>query len=88
MTNGKKLEKKQNWEHFIKLRKIRDNTTIHAKQSSFEISIYDMAKIINRFQGGIAGLLIQLHDLFDEKIPAIIIRDSFAPEVYVIETGF
>ena len=88
MTGGLELDKsRQNWTHFKILRGIRDNVMIHAKDPSYERSAQEIAEAINMFRTGIAGLLIQLHDLFDEKIPSMIIYDSFAPDVEVVETG-
>ena len=89
MTGGRGLNKSlRNWPDFKRLRGIRDNVTVHAKESSYTKSVYEIAEAINMFRTGIAGLLIQLHDLFDEKIPSIIIRDYFAPELEITETGF
>ena len=88
MASGRKLDKsRENWTHFKLLRGIRDNVTVHPKDPSYTRSVYEIAAAINMFRTGIAGLLIQLHDLFDEKIPSMIIYDSFAPDVEVIETG-
>lgn len=88
MTSGLKLDKSgQNWTHFKILRGIRDNVAIHAKDPSYTRSVYQIAEAVNMFKTGIAGLLIQLHDLFEEKIPSMIIYDSFAPNVEIIETG-
>lgn len=89
MTGGKRLNKSlKNWPHYKLLRGIRDNVTVHAKESSYTRSVYEIAEAINMFKTGIAGLLIQLHDLFDEKIPSNIIRDYFAPDVEITETGY
>jgi len=88
MTGGPKLDKsRQNWTHFKILRGIRDDVMIHAKDSSYGRIAHEIAEAVNMFRTGIACLLIQLHDLFDEKIPSMIIYDSFAPDVGVVETG-
>jgi hypothetical protein len=88
MTGGPKFDKsRQNWTHFKILRGIRDDVMIHAKDPSYARSAHEIAEAINMFRTGIAGLLIQLHDLIDEKIPSMIIYDSFAPDVEVVETG-
>lgn len=88
MTSGKRLNKSlEIWPNFKRLRGIRDNITVHAKESSYTRSVYEIAEAIDMFKTGVAGLLIQLHDLFNEKIPSIIIRDYFSPDVEVIETG-
>jgi len=86
MTKGKKLDKGTiNWESYKKLRTIRDIEAIHPKSSGYIISLIELAEKINQFGIGIAGMLIQLHLLFEEKIPAIIIRASYSPEVVVIK---
>ncbi|MHA2403773.1 MAG: hypothetical protein ACXADH_12330, partial [Candidatus Kariarchaeaceae archaeon] len=88
MTGGKKLDKSiRNWMHFLDLRKIRDHVSIHPKSDGFGSSFSDLAEKINIFRTGIAGTLIQLHLLFHEKIPAIIIRAFYAPEVEVVEVN-
>jgi hypothetical protein len=88
MTNGRKLDKSfKNWSDFKRLRGLRDNVTVHAKQSSFTRTVYEIADGISIFRTGIAGSLIQLHELFDEKIPSLIVRGFFAPDIEVVETG-
>ena len=88
MASGRKLDKSiQNWMHFLELRKIRDHLSIHPKSVGFGSSFSDLAEKINIFRTGIAGFLIQLHMLFNEKIPAIIIRAFYAPKVEVVEVN-
>ena len=86
MAKGKKLDKSGvNWKDFRNLRSIRDNLAIHPKFSGHGISYSDLADKINSFRTGIAGLLIQLHILFDERIPGTIIRSAYSPNVEVIK---
>ena len=88
MAEGKKLDKSiRNWRDFKELRKIRDHVSIHPKPVSYGISFSDLAEKINMFRTGIAGILIQLHKLFKEPIPAKIIRSFFSPDVEVVKTG-
>ncbi|MBW2028402.1 MAG: hypothetical protein JRJ31_04930 [Deltaproteobacteria bacterium] len=88
MTGGKKLDKSApNWMHFQELRKVRDHLSIHPKSVGFDSSFWELAEKINNFRTGIAGFLIQLHVLFNERIPAIIIRAFYAPEVEVVEVN-
>ncbi len=85
ISGGKKLDKStQDWASFKLLRSIRDNEAIHPKNTAFAVSLNDFADIINKCRTGIAGLLIQLHLIFKDKIPAVIIRGRFAPDVEVI----
>ena len=82
MLNGTKLNKSGiEWAHYRQLRGIRDNVLIHSKQSGYSISFEDLAEAANKFRAGIAGLLVQLDLLFAEKVPSIIIRSSFLPDV-------
>lgn len=88
MAQGKKLDKGGiNWTHFKIIKSIRDDLAIHPKSSGYGISFYDLAEKINLFRTGIAGLLIQLHLLFNEKIPQIIIRAAYVPDVEVVVTN-
>lgn len=84
MTQGKRLDKSGiNWSHFKIIKSIRDDLAIHPKSSGYGISFYDLAEKVNMFRTGMAGLLMQLHLVFEEKIPGIIIRASYAPDVEV-----
>lgn len=86
MTGGKKLDKSvRNWSDFKRLQHVRDNIKIHPKDSGYSISHQELADLINRFRYGVSGLLIQLHQLFQERIPSIIIRSYFAPDIEVKE---
>lgn len=86
MTGGKRLDKSIiNWSNFKNLRKIRDDNVIHSKSSGYSISNQKLAEYINKFKTGIAKLLVQLHMLFNEKIPSRIIRGAHAPDVEIVE---
>jgi hypothetical protein len=86
MTGGHNLDKSlRNWTDFQELRKIRDDVSIHPKASGMGTSYAELSKNLNLLKTGIGGLLIQLHLLFGERIPAVIIRLFFAPEVEVAE---
>ena len=82
MASGKKLDQSGSvWNDFNKLRVIRNDIDIHPKSSGYSISYQDLASKINLFRNGIAQLLIELHILFNDPIPSIIIRAAFAPDV-------
>lgn len=86
MTGGTKLDKgTRNWMDFQELMKIRNNVSIHPKVSGMGTSFAELAKNANVLRTGIAGLLIQFHILFKERIPSVIIRLFFAPEAEVVE---
>lgn len=86
MTGGVNLDKSvRNWMDFQELKKIRDNVSIHPKASGFGTSLAELARDVNIIRTGLAGFLIQLHMLFKERIPAIIIRLFYAPDAEVVE---
>lgn len=86
MTGGVNLDKSvRNWTDFQKLRTIRDDVSIHPKASGMGTSLAELSQNINLVRTGIGGLLIQLHILFKERMPAVIIRLFFAPEAEVVE---
>lgn len=84
MTSGKKLDLGGHmWADFLFLQGIRDNDAVHAKKFAQGASFSDLASALNKFKMGIANFLLQLHVLFDEPVPRVVIRASFFPEVYV-----
>lgn len=85
MCNGKLHRGGKEWEAFVRLRGIRDDQAIHPKAATYGITFSELASLINSYRLGIPGLLIQLHNLFNEPIPARIIRGRFMPEVEVVE---
>jgi len=83
MLNGKRFDKERNkkWSDYQVLKQIRDNTGIHPKQSVSQITYKDLVKLQNLYRSGIAGLLMDLHKLFNERMPVVIIRRYYAPDV-------
>jgi hypothetical protein len=80
MTSGKQIDKSSvEWGHFVRMRRIRDDVAIHPKLSGFSTSNTKLVDQINLFKTGIARLLVNLHILFGDQIPAIIIRAGYAP---------
>jgi hypothetical protein len=85
MTAGRRLDKSTiEWNHFVMLRTIRDDLAIHPKSSSYSTSYAKLAEQINLFRTGIAQLLVNLHLLFGDMIPAKIIRAAYAPDVVFV----
>src|SRR5262249_28733514 len=86
MSGGKRVDKSDSrWAHFKMLRGTRDDAAIHIKTSHRGVSFADLARLINMMPTGMAGLLMHLHEIFEEPVPAKIIRGVFAPEVEVVE---
>jgi hypothetical protein len=83
MTGGTKLNKgNQRWEHYKKLRNIRDQQQAHLKAPALGSDYRKLATLLNLFRTGIAGMLLELHVLFgDRNISATIIRNAYLPEV-------
>lgn len=77
MINRKIDKGASDWRDYIELRDIRDNEIVHAKNASSGMSYEKLAVLINKFSTGIAGILFQLHRMFEEKIPAKIIRGKY-----------
>lgn len=87
MSNGKRLDKsKANWQNFRRLRAVRDEWAIHPKRPAFSISDQQFGELLNLFRSGVAGLLRDLHLLFNERIPCRIIRCAYLPDIRLIET--
>ena len=88
MTGGKKLDKSdQRWQHFKKLRAIRDSNQAHVKVAVLGASHNRLGELLNCFSTGIAGMLLALHVLFDDrKTPATIIRHAYLPSVEMVAT--
>lgn len=86
MTGGAKLDLGgAMWVDFMFLQSIRDNDAIHAKKFAHGASFADLASALNKFKTGIADFLLQLHIIFGEASPRVVIRARFFPEVYVQE---
>jgi hypothetical protein len=84
MTGGAKLDLGgQMWADFLFLQGIRDDDAVHAKKFAQGDSFSNLASALNKFKTGIADFLLQLHVLFDEPVPRVVIRARFFPEVYV-----
>lgn len=78
----RKVDKgKNDWRYYIELRNIRDNEIVHANSAGSGILYEKLAILINKFSTGIAGILFQLHRMFEEKILAKIIRGKYAVNV-------
>lgn len=84
MTGGAKFEKGDElWAHFKQLRAFRDEAA-HPKTVGYGFGLADLAKFVNMFRMGIAGMQQQLHLLFNFRVPAEIIRAFYMPDVIVV----
>jgi hypothetical protein len=86
ISKGTKLNKSDRcWNDFVTLRRIRDHEAVHPKCGGQAISYNDLAKHINEFRWGIAGLLGSLHRLVGQWIPSVVINAFYMPDVEVIK---
>jgi hypothetical protein len=86
MTNKKQLDKsKEPWAAYKKLKKIRDDETIHIKKRYSNITYKELVKLMSKYKH-LAHLLLTLHILFNDKVPSIIIRYTFLPELELVKT--
>ena len=86
MTNGKRLDKStEPWSTYKKLKRIRDDETIHIKKRYSNITFKELVKLMNKYKG-LAHLLMSLHILFSDYVPSIIIRHTFLPELELVKT--
>jgi hypothetical protein len=70
-----------NWAHFQRLKKARDIEHTHSKSPALHITFRELCKLLNLFRSGIAGMLLNLHALFREKTPSIIVKYAFHPVI-------
>ncbi|MCP3445813.1 hypothetical protein [Bradyrhizobium sp. CCGUVB14] len=81
MTGGKRIVKgSTNAQHFGQLKKFRDDFGAHIKSHAHAISSDRFVELVNRFRTGIAGMLIDLHRLFDMSVPSTLIREFYAAD--------
>jgi hypothetical protein len=86
MTGGRQLDRsKRNWQDYLRLKDVRDNIAIHPKASGHGASYALLVKLLNQLRTGIFGVLVDLHILFGERIPRVIIRGLYTPEVVLSE---
>ena len=87
MLEGKRLDKSRlSWRNLKRLKTIRGDLAIHLKKSALGVSYQQLKEWLNLFRFGIAGLLIDLHLLFDEQLPCKIIRCAHSLDIRLVET--
>ncbi|MCP9845647.1 hypothetical protein KBY86_01860 [Synechococcus sp. Lug-A] len=86
ISGGKKLDKSgRRWQAFGRIRAIRDGVAVHPKEPGHGVQYSELVILGNLFSSGVSGLLIDLHLLFSKTIPGLIIRDTYAPEIELVE---
>jgi hypothetical protein len=85
MSGGRKLGRGgRRWGDFETLRAFRDQAAIHLKGGGVPIEYAELCALLNRFRHGIAGLLIDLHLHFRERIPCIIVRYAYLGDIELV----
>jgi hypothetical protein len=85
MTNGINVNKSgQEWQHFVNLKKMRNNQIIHTKSAYSAKTKTELKNEMNEFHNGIAGLLLHLHILFNASCPSRIIKAYYRAPVILI----
>ncbi len=85
MTGGTKLNKGgKNWAHFLRLKQVRDTQHAHTKTPALNITFRELCTQLNLFRTGIAGLLLDLHRLFGDTVPSIMVKYAFHPEIKLV----
>jgi len=83
LATGSILDYRQiSWDKFFEIKRLRNQGT-HATAPATGATLLELARRINLFGEGIATPFMQLHQVFHEPIPAVVIRAAYAPEVYV-----
>lgn len=82
LITGKRLNKGTSiWSNFKEIQKFRDSKIIHQKSDAGTITYSEIADLLNKFRLGIAGLLKELHLIFGSRVPSIVIRAQYAPDI-------
>lgn len=85
LATGSSLDYKAiTWKNFFEVKKLRNRAT-HATAAASGATLEELACRLNLFVTAIAAPLMQLHQVFHERIPSAVIRATYSPEVYVAE---
>jgi hypothetical protein len=63
------------------IKKYRDRVAIHQKHTVAAVTLSELARLLNLFTTGIAVPLFNLHQIFKQACPSIIIRSAYAANV-------
>jgi hypothetical protein len=88
MARGKKLDRStQRWAHIRELRDVRDRQHQHLKAPYLGVGYKRLGNLMNLFRTGIAGTLLDLHVVFDDRdTPAVIVRYDYLPDIEYVPT--
>lgn len=74
----------KNWAHFQRLKRVRDTEHTHSKVPALNISHRELCKLLNLFGTGIAGMLLDLHVLFNDTVPSKVITYAYHPKITLV----
>lgn len=74
----------KHWAHFQRLKRVRDTEHTHTKSPALHISYRELCKLLNLFRTGIAGMLLNLHALFGDTVPGVVVKYAFYPEIKLV----
>jgi hypothetical protein len=69
------------------IKKYRDRVAIHQKHTVAAVTLSELARLLNLFTTGIAIPLFNLHQIFQQACPSIVIRAAYAASVHVVAAG-
>jgi hypothetical protein len=85
MCGGRRLHKGgRNWADSRALRAFRNEVVIHPKGSAISMPHRELCRLANMFRSGIAGLLMDLHLQFGERIPCVIVRYAYLGDIELV----
>ncbi|MBA2714761.1 MAG: hypothetical protein H0U55_14545 [Rubrobacteraceae bacterium] len=74
----------KHWAHFQRLKRVRDTEHTHTKSPALHISYRELCKLLNLFRTGIAGLSLNLHALFGDTTPSVVVKYAFHPDIKLV----
>lgn len=74
----------EHWSHFRRLKGVRDTEHTHTKSPALHISYRELCELLNLFRTGIAGMLLNLHALFGDTVPAVVVKYAFYPDIKLV----
>lgn len=74
----------KHWAHFQRLKRVRDTEHTHTKAPALNIPFRELCKQLNLFRTGIAGMLLNLHALFGDTTPSLMVKYAFHPDIKLV----
>jgi hypothetical protein len=85
MSGGRRLDKTgRNWADFKVLHEFRNDVATHPKAPAMGMDYAGLSRLLNKFRHGIAGLMVDLHLHFSERIPCIVVRYAYLGDIELV----